>query len=145
MVTLFLVLNDKILNVAVVIWFGIVQFLLKYIFLHHTPIEKTKNCAQSNYLSKFYQRSWTAARDIYKSWKKIRTNRKGGASIVALCVSPTESSWMLRPLNKASLAYYAPDRWVPTLDRATHGSHKAGSTAAVRLPIGYRLNWPDLT
>ena len=60
-------------------------------------------------------------------------------------VSPTESSWMLRPLNKASLGYYAPDRCVPTLDRATHGSHKAGATAAIRLPIGYRLNWPNLT
>jgi hypothetical protein len=46
----------------------------------------------------------------------------------------------LRPLNKASLGYYAPDRCVPTLDRATHGSHKAGATAAIRLPIGYRLN-----
>jgi hypothetical protein len=55
-------------------------------------------------------------------------------------VSPTDSSWMLQPLNKASLAYYAPDRCVPTLDRATHGSHKAGSTVAIRLPIGYRLN-----
>jgi hypothetical protein len=54
-------------------------------------------------------------------------------------VSQSESSWMLRPLNKASLAYYAPDRCIPTLDRATHGSHKAGSTAAIRLPIGYRF------
>ncbi len=25
------------------------------------------------------------------------------------------------------------------------GSHKAGSTAAIRLPIGYRRNWPDLS
>ncbi len=33
-------------------------------------------------------------------------------------VSPTESSWMLRPLNKASLEYCVPDRCVPTLDRA---------------------------
>ncbi len=32
-------------------------------------------------------------------------------------VSLTESSWMLRPLNKASLGYFAPDRCVPTLDR----------------------------
>ncbi len=35
-------------------------------------------------------------------------------------VSLTENSWMLRPLNKASLGYYAPDRCVPTLDRVTH-------------------------
>ncbi len=33
-------------------------------------------------------------------------------------VSPTESSWMLRPLNKASLEYCVPDQCVPTLDRA---------------------------
>ncbi len=32
-------------------------------------------------------------------------------------VSLTENSWMLRPLNKASLRYCAPDRCVPTLDR----------------------------
>jgi hypothetical protein len=50
-------------------------------------------------------------------------------------VSPTESSWMLRPLNKASFGYCAPDQCVPTLDCVTHGSHKAGSTAAIRLPI----------
>ncbi len=60
-------------------------------------------------------------------------------------VSPTESSWMLRPLNKLSLGYYAPDRSIPTLDHVTHESHKAGSTAAIRLPIGYRWNWPNLT
>ncbi len=53
-------------------------------------------------------------------------------------VSLTESSWMLRPLNKLSLGYYASDRFVPTLDHVTHGSHKAGSTAAICLPIGYR-------
>jgi hypothetical protein len=40
-------------------------------------------------------------------------------------VSPTESSWMLRPLNKASLEYCAPDQCVPTLDRVTHGPHNA--------------------
>ncbi len=60
-------------------------------------------------------------------------------------VSPTESSWMLRPLNKLSLGYYVPDRSVPTLDHVTHGSHKAGSTAAIRLPIGHWWNWPNLT
>ncbi len=37
-------------------------------------------------------------------------------------VSPTESSWMLRPLNKASLEYRVPDRCVPTLDRAPSAS-----------------------
>ena len=35
-------------------------------------------------------------------------------------VSPTESSWMLHPLNKASLGYCVPDRCVPTLDRVEH-------------------------
>ncbi len=33
-------------------------------------------------------------------------------------MSLTESSWMVRPLNKASLGYCVPDRCVPTLDRA---------------------------
>ncbi len=60
-------------------------------------------------------------------------------------VSPTEISWMWPPLNKASLGYYDPDRCVPTLERVMHGSHKAGSTAYIRLPIRYRRNWPDLT
>jgi hypothetical protein len=35
-------------------------------------------------------------------------------------VSPTENSWMLRPLNKASLGYCVPDRCVPPLDRVKH-------------------------
>ncbi len=37
-------------------------------------------------------------------------------------VSPTESSWMLRPLNKASLGYCVPDQCVPILDRVKHGT-----------------------
>ncbi len=41
-------------------------------------------------------------------------------------VSPTESSWMLRPLNKASLGYCVPDRCVPTLDRVKHGTSFVG-------------------
>jgi hypothetical protein len=40
-------------------------------------------------------------------------------------VSLTKSSWMLRPLNKASLGYCAPDRCVPTLDHVRHGAHNA--------------------
>ncbi len=51
-------------------------------------------------------------------------------------VSPTESSCMLRPLNKAPLGYYALDRCFPTLDRAAHGSHKAGSTQLSACPLG---------
>jgi hypothetical protein len=45
-------------------------------------------------------------------------------------VSPTESSWMLRPLNKASLRYCVPDRCVPTLDRAP--------SAAIAASVGLR-------
>jgi len=60
-------------------------------------------------------------------------------------VSLTENSWMLRPLNKASLGYCALDQCVPTLDCVTHGSHKAGTTAAICHPIGYWRSWPDLT
>jgi hypothetical protein len=45
-------------------------------------------------------------------------------------VSPTESSWMLRPLNKASLEYCVPDRCVPTLDRAP--------SAAIAASVGLR-------
>ncbi len=37
-------------------------------------------------------------------------------------VSLTENSWMLRPLNKASLGYCATDQCVPTLDRVKHGT-----------------------
>ena len=46
----------------------------------------------------------------------------------------------MRSQNDVSLGRCDPDRCVPTLDRAAHGSHKAGSTAAIRLPIGYLLN-----
>ncbi len=45
-------------------------------------------------------------------------------------VSPTKSSWMLRPLNKASLEYCVPDRCVPTLDRAP--------SAAIAASVGLR-------
>ena len=41
-------------------------------------------------------------------------------------VSPTENSWMLRPLNKASLRYCVPDRCVPTLDRVNHETSSVG-------------------
>ncbi len=45
-------------------------------------------------------------------------------------VSPTESSWMLRPLNKVSLGYCVPDRRVPTLDCAP--------SAAIAASVGLR-------
>ncbi len=41
-------------------------------------------------------------------------------------VSPTKNSWMLRPLNKASLGYCVPDRCVPTLDRVEHVTSSVG-------------------
>ena len=31
-------------------------------------------------------------------------------------VSPTENSWMLHPLDKVSLGYFAPDRTIPSLN-----------------------------
>ncbi len=49
-------------------------------------------------------------------------------------VSPTENSWMLRPLNKASLGYCAPDRCVPTLDRVKHGTSSVGSYRGLGRP-----------
>jgi hypothetical protein len=45
-------------------------------------------------------------------------------------VSPIESSWMLRPLHKASLGYCAPDRCVPTLGHAP--------SAAIAASVGLR-------
>ncbi len=54
------------------------------------------------------------------------------------CCAP----WTKPPLEIVSLTDVSR---VPTLDRITHGSHKAGSTAAIRLPIGYRRKWPDLS
>jgi hypothetical protein len=41
-------------------------------------------------------------------------------------VSLTKNSWMLHPLNKASLGYCAPDRCVPTLDRIKDGTSSVG-------------------
>jgi hypothetical protein len=31
-------------------------------------------------------------------------------------VSPTENSWMLHPLDKVSLGYFAPDQTIPSLN-----------------------------
>ncbi len=45
-------------------------------------------------------------------------------------VSPTESSWMLRPLNKVSLGNCVPDRCVPTVNRAP--------SAAIAALVGLR-------
>ncbi len=55
-------------------------------------------------------------------------------------VSPTKSSWMLRPLNKASLGYCVPDRCVPTLDRVKHGTSFVGR----RRLMDQRGVWPAL-
>jgi hypothetical protein len=41
-------------------------------------------------------------------------------------VSPTENSWMLRPLNKVSLGHCVPDRCVLTLKRVKHGTSSVG-------------------
>jgi hypothetical protein len=50
----------------------------------------------------------------------------GHANQCRVDVSPTENSWMLRPLNKASLECCVPDRCVPTLDRVKHGTSSVG-------------------
>jgi hypothetical protein len=55
-------------------------------------------------------------------------------------VSPTESSWMLRPLNKASLECCVPDRCVPTLDR-TPSASIAASVGLRRLMDQWGV-WP---
>jgi hypothetical protein len=47
-------------------------------------------------------------------------------------VSPTENSWMLRPLNKASLGYFVPDRCVPT------PSMKLAPSAAIAASVSLR-------
>ncbi len=47
--------------------------------------------------------------------------------------SPTENSWMLRPLNKTSLGYCVPDRCVPTLDRVEHGTSSVGLRHLMKL------------
>jgi hypothetical protein len=41
-------------------------------------------------------------------------------------VSPTENSWMLRPLNKTSLKYCVTDQCVPNLDRVKHETSSVG-------------------
>ncbi len=55
-------------------------------------------------------------------------------------VSPTENSWVLHPFNKASLGYCAPDRCVPTLDHAKHGTSSVG----LRHPMDQWGVWPAL-
>jgi len=56
-------------------------------------------------------------------------------------VSPTESSWMLRPLNKASLGYCVPDQSVPTLDRIELGTSSVGRYRGGRLMNHWGV-WP---
>ncbi len=41
---------------------------------------------------------------------------------------------MLRPLNKASLGYCVPDRYVPTLDRVKHGTSSVGRYRSLGRP-----------
>ena len=41
---------------------------------------------------------------------------------------------MLRPVNKASLGYCAPDRCVPTLDRVKHETSSVGSYRGLGRP-----------
>ncbi len=50
-------------------------------------------------------------------------------------VSLTVSSWMLRPLNKASLGYFAPDRCVPTW---TASCMELAPSAAIMASVGLR-------
>jgi hypothetical protein len=49
-------------------------------------------------------------------------------------VSPTENSWMFRPLNKASLGYCGPDRCGPTLDHIKHGTSSVGRYRGLSRP-----------
>ncbi len=51
-------------------------------------------------------------------------------------VSQTENSWMLRPLNKASLGYCVPDRCIPTLDCVKHGTSFVGRYRGLGRPPG---------
>jgi hypothetical protein len=60
-------------------------------------------------------------------WRQSN-NRRNDVSPTDVC--PTESSWMSRPLNKASLEYCVPDRSVPTLDHAP--------SAAIAASVGLR-------
>ena len=57
-------------------------------------------------------------------------------------VSPTENSWMLRPLNKVSLGYCVPDRCVPTLDRVKHGTSSVGRYRGLRHLMNQWGVWP---
>ena len=63
--------------------------------------------------------------DTKPSFPPPLTQLKCRVDVSPTDVSLTESSWMLRPLNKASLGYCAPDRCVPTLDHVRHGAHNA--------------------
>ncbi len=60
-------------------------------------------------------------------------------------MSPTENSWMLRPLNKVSLGYCVPDQCVPTLDRVKHGTSSVGCYRGLGGPPAPNLSggvWP---
>ncbi len=56
-------------------------------------------------------------------------------------VSPTENSWMLRPLNKASLGYCVPDRCVPALDLVKHGTSSVGRYRGLGRPPAPMDQW----
>jgi len=59
------------------------------------------------------------SKELFTSWVGLRKHygRRCRVDVSPTDVSPIENSWMLRPLNKASLGYCVPDRCVPTLDR----------------------------
>ncbi len=66
---------------------------------------------------------WSGAQYLRDAWFKGRhiqelsvgIHRSGTLSPSPTDVSPTENSWMLHPLDKVSLGYFAPDRTIPSL------------------------------
>ncbi len=67
---------NQSIHYRILIWNNLIFLLIHFSSSH--PCKMNTELTQSNYLSDFHQRSWTAARDIYESWKKIWTNRQGG-------------------------------------------------------------------
>jgi hypothetical protein len=71
---------------------------------------------------------------IFSLTHKVRTYKGCRVDVFPTDVSPTENSWMLRPLNKAFLRYWAPDRCVSTMHHVQHGTSSVGRYGG--------LGWP---
>ncbi len=108
------------------------------------------HCCQDNIFNNIHKQTWIVSFHVSKfpgptNLLHSRTQNRNTLipSMIIGCrvevsptdVSPTENSWMLRLLNKASLGYCVPDQCFPTLDRVKHGTSSVGRYRGLGRPL----------